>query len=222
MLMTLNGYSGSGDGVLITPCDKKKIVVALSGEKKKDLTFTGNKAALLILIRSWMSGPECELLKLQKKKNKIWRHPYIWLWLLDITSAHVFTPTRFLSLSHTHTRVCAACSTSAFITSLSSICASCYDINYLMEPDKQSARLQTRQKGLLVLTYTANTQLVVLSINRALNYRISFQTLSNLIFCMFSANAGNASDFGNVCYKIDNNVGSIDDHSWGNVGDFIC
>lgn len=39
MLMTLNGHSGSWDGVLITPRDKKKIVVALSGEEKGRLNI---------------------------------------------------------------------------------------------------------------------------------------------------------------------------------------
>lgn len=73
MLMTLNGHSGSWDGVLITPCDKKKTLVALSGEKKKDLTFTGNKAAHLILIRCWMSGPECEPVHWKKKQKTNWR-----------------------------------------------------------------------------------------------------------------------------------------------------
>lgn len=69
MLMTLNGHSGSWDGVLITPCDKEKIVVELPAEKKEDLTFTGNKAAHLILIRCRMSGPECELLHWTGKNN---------------------------------------------------------------------------------------------------------------------------------------------------------
>lgn len=156
-----------------------------------------------------MSGRECEPLHWrEKKKEKITTRSEdreTSFHMIMIIRYHLrsgfhantlpltFTPTHAPARPHAHTR-----GTSAFIASLSSICASCYNVNYLMEPDKQSALQQTQQKGLLVPTYMANAQLsthaILLGINIALKYWIGLETLSDPIHRMFSATAVTASE----------------------------